>query len=646
MAILVLAAWGGLGTKLVWIQVVEHGKHVEHAERQYRDELELDGSRGTIYDCRGNVMAIDLPNFYAVGARRDSLPSSRAIRGKIAKILGMSVSRINTRMNSSSLPYVLLARGVDDERAQRLRELRCPGLRLDKQPKRNYPFGTIAGQLLGVTDSDLFGVAGIEYTYESLLHDKPRSVRCWTDALRRIKVAFDDRTPIPKGQDLVLTIDMVAQAIVEEELAAAVQKYRAGWGTAVMTEPKNGRIVAIANYPSFDPNIPETTEVQWQRCRAVTDMIEPGSTFKLIPATAALESGKVAPSKVFDCENGRTVIGRRVFRDAHPHDKLSFREIFALSSNIGMAKIGQELGADLLYHTARDFGIGEPTTVEMDGEARGILHVPAKWSGSSLGNFCIGQGVSVSAIQLAMAYGAVANGGYLLKPQLIQSKVGKVELKPEKIRRVMSRATVDTLKQFMVDVVEYGTGKPAAIDGIDVAGKTGTAQKVDTTNNTYFQNRYVGSFVGFLPADQPQYLLLVIIDDPRGQYYGSVVAAPAFKRIMTRWLAAERSGETTSESSPWVQGEGKESDSQDSDVPENDWLAVQESVITEDTLTVMPSLLGVTIRQAVRELTCRGIEVSASGHGIVKRQVPRPGVALKPGTKIQLTGETNFGETS
>jgi cell division protein FtsI (penicillin-binding protein 3) len=634
MVLIVLGAWVVLAGRLIWIQGIRHSHYIEEAEDQYLGEIEIAGIRGTIFDCNGQPLATDLPHFYAIGANPSKLLKDRSALTSIAKALGVNVSHLRNRLTTKSR-FVWVDRGVDESRANKVKRLNIAGVRVDPEPKRTYVHGSLAGQLLGATDCDRIGIAGLEHYFDTALRDERRKVQYWTDALGQIKVAVDDRQAMPRGHDITLTIDIVAQTIVEEELANAVQTYKAEFGMAIMTEPRTGKIIAMATYPAFDPNHPENAAPNHQRCRPVTDMFEPGSTFKIVVSTAALESGKVSPEKVFFCENGHAVFGKRVFRDAHPHGNLTFREIFSLSSNIGMAKIGQEVGADLLYKTARDFGFGEPTGVALDGEARGIVHQPRKWSGSTLSNFCIGQGVSVTALQLAMAYSSIANGGDLLQPRIIQCGDADLDQKPIKIRRVFSSKTCETLRKFMVDVVKTGTGKTAAIEGVTVAGKTGTAQKVDTTRNTYYQNRFVSSFVGFLPAEDPKYLTLVIIDDPRGQYYGSQVAAPAFKNIMQRWMAAE-----TSTGAEFVSNEPSEDEGEKIPKAAKKWgTKTQDAVAIDDAPNVMPEVIGTPIRTAVSELTKRGMNVSTNGRGNVKRQNPSPGTAIEPGMSCQLVGE-------
>ena len=633
--VLILCAWALIITRLVWIQAINHPVYGEKADIQYKDQLELIGTRGTIFDCRGKALAIDLPHFYAVGAVPNRLLKNKPSLGKLAQTLGVTKSQLKSRLRSPS-PFVWIDRGVEEAKALRIKQLNIPGVRVARESKRTYPYGAMAAQLLGTTDCDRIGIAGLEHYFDAILRVEPRLVPCWTDARRIVKVAVDDRAAISQGKNLTLTVDLVAQAIAEEELAKTVQSYQAECGTVVITEPQTGKIIALATYPPFDPNQPNEYPVEYQRCRGITDMFEPGSTFKIVVAAAALESGKITPLTEFDCENGRAVFGKRVFRDAHPHGILTFKHIFAASSNIGMAKIGNELGPDLLYKAARDFGFGEPTDVTMDGEARGILHPPVRWSGSSLSNFCIGQGVSTTAIQLAMAYGAIANSGKLLKPQLIKTEKNNPGVKPAKIRDACDPRIAHILKEFMIEAVENGTGKSAAIDHISVAGKTGTAQKVDTSRGTYYQDRFVSSFVGFLPADDPQYLVLVIIDDPKGQHYGSIVAAPAFKRIMQRWLAAE-----TSTKIPLTEMNILNSHEELLlSYEQNDQLnALKDINVNTDSPLIMPTLVGVPIRSAVRVLTQRGMNVSVTGYGIVKSQQPKPGKSLEHGMQCQLIGE-------
>jgi cell division protein FtsI (penicillin-binding protein 3) len=645
LVLVVLCAWVVMIMRLAWIQLVKHPEYGNKADIQYIDELLVYGTRGTIFDCRGRALAIDLPNYYSIGGSPQILREDIGKCTELAKTLGIPTSRVLSRLGSSS-PFIWITRGVDQDHASQVEELRIPGIRLAREPKRYYPFGSIAGQILGTTDCDRKGIAGLEAGYEKLLRGQNRIIPYWTDARHTVKVAMDEPITMPRGQDITLTIDLAAQSIAEEELAIAVENANADWGVAIVMEPMTGRINALASYPSFNPNNPAQTRTEFQRCRAITDMLEPGSTFKIVTAATALESGKISPDDKFHCENGKTIMGGRVFHDAHPYGILTFREIIEKSSNIGTAKIGYKLGAEALYSMARGFGFGQSTQIELAGEAEGILHQPSNWSKSSLGNFCIGQGISLTPLQLAMAYAAVANGGYLLRPQIIQHGDPDQPTQPITIRRVLSPYACETLKQFFVGVVKSGTGKSAAIDGITVAGKTGTAQKVDTLRHTYYQDRYVASFVGFAPTENPQCLVLVIIDDPRGLHYGSQVAAPAFKRIMERWLSAGASQGIVPKlihpkpKEPKTNQEFVQADTTIKDTTTIDEECIEPELVSEeDTCMVMPSLVGIPVRSAVRELTEKGIEVIVSGYGTVQAQLPEPGTALEPGTRCQLIGE-------
>lgn len=633
LIVVVMLAWIGLVIKLVWIQGIKHSVFVEKAEDQYLEELDVAGIRGTILDCNGQILAIDLPHYYAVGAVPSRLLKDKTSLSSLANVLGFRASYLQKRLKPSS-PFVWVDRGVDEPRALRIKGMELPGVRVAREPKRIYPYGALAGQVIGATDCDRVGINGVEHYCNATLRDEPRKVECWTDARRAVRVAVNDQQVVSRRNDVWLTIDIVAQTIVDEELASAVETHRAECGVAIMTEPRTGRILAISTYPPFDPNSPENTRTEYQRCRPITDMYEPGSTYKLIVTAAALESG-MSPERTFFCEYGQVVFGKRIFRDAHPHGTLTFRNVFAQSSNIGMAKIGYEVGPNLLYKTARDFGFGQPSGIAMEGEARGVVHLPSRWSGSTLSNFCIGQGVLVTPLQLAMAYGAIANGGDLLRPQIFQSRSG-VDIQPIKIRRAISPRACQTLKEFMVEAVKSGTGKAAAMKSITVAGKTGTAQKVDFVHNVYYQNKFVSSFVGFVPAEDPKYLALVILDDPKGLHYGSQVAAPAFKNIMTRWMAAESSTGTVfvyHDTSDATSDSTAKKDKDDSHHRHN-------ANAINDSPNVMPELVGIPIRSAVKTLTKRGLDVSVTGMGLVKSQEPKPGTAIEPGTRCQLIGET------
>ena len=330
---------------------------------------------------------------------------------------------------------------------------------------------------------------------------------------------------------------------MEEELKAAVERHRARSGMGIVMVPRTGEVLALASVPGFDPNRPGDYPMWTRKNRVITDIYEPGSTFKVVTAAAALEEKVMSPEDSVFCEEGAFLVAGRRFRDAHPYGWLTFREVVELSSNIGTIKVAERLGKDVLYRYARTFGFGAETGIDLPGEVKGILRPPSAWSGRSLASIAVGQEVSVTAIQMACAYAAVANGGMLMRPQIVlevKGAGGKVlkRMKPEPVRRVVSEETARKLVEFLEGVVERGTGREARIPGVRVAGKTGTAQRPLEGGGGYAPGEFVASFVGFLPAEDPELLCLVVIDTPReGGHYGGQVAAPVFRRVVERVLS-------------------------------------------------------------------------------------------------------------
>jgi cell division protein FtsI/penicillin-binding protein 2 len=422
--------------------------------------------------------------------------------------------------------------------------------------KRFYPQGALACQVLGYVGQDQCGRCGMEYAYDEAL----RGISGWTtlqkDANGRTfrTVEYTEREAEP-GRTLILTLDGRYQEIVQEGLRQTVERFNAAGGTAIVLDPKTGEILALANVPDFDPNRAAAGDSLALQNRAVAHIYEPGSTFKVITASAALEAGLVSPGETFDGENGKTHLGKYTISEAEGEHfgRLTLREAITHSSNVCMLKVGRKVGKVKLYEQARAFGIGCPTGVELPGEVRGRLDRPGDWSEVKLANVSFGQGVAVTPLQMACAYAAVANGGLLLKPRIIKEVIPTDSAAyPDTaivVRRVIRPATTDSIKSYLMDVVEKGTGIAARLEGIAVAGKTGTAQKSE--NGKYVPGKHVASFIGFLPAQAPKWVIAVVVDEPRkGSYFGAAVAAPLFHDIAQRILALPVSGRESAPQTP------------------------------------------------------------------------------------------------
>jgi stage V sporulation protein D (sporulation-specific penicillin-binding protein) len=448
--------------------------------------------------------------------------------------------------------WVRLRDSVDHPTAQAIRDLECQGLIVSTQWKRAYPHGTLAASLLGFLGRDGNGLGGIERALEADLAGERGEMLVVLDGrLPRSRAQIPGRSLITKqmlpGSSIVLTLDLDIQAIAEEELAAAVERAHAVGGTAIVMDPNTGEVLALASQPGFDPNeFWRYPEVSWTS-HAVTSPYEPGSTLKVITACAAIEDGVMADGQTYECTGTRPVGARKVSCAQHAgkraHGTVDLDDIIVYSCNTGSATVGMELGARRLYRWLKRFGFAEETGIELAGESRGILSSPDDWSQIRVANLGFGQGIGVTPLQLLSAYCAVANGGWRVKPRLVHavsSPIGQIVYRePPKPERILSSATAERMRHVMTRAVEEGTGKTAQIRRRLVAGKTGTAQK-PTPEAGFRSGKYIGSFAGFVPADDPKLACLVVIDEPRNGHYGSVVAAPAFRSICERALTRLR----------------------------------------------------------------------------------------------------------
>lgn len=528
----VVASFFGLVTlKLFSLQVQQHRQLLERADRQHRRLIPLASRRGTVFDRHGRDLAVSLEAasaFAQPAAVRDPRKTAR----ELSPILRLPPSEILKKLQGGR-SFVWLKRRIDPDQAQAIKQLRLEGIHLIPESKRYYPKQELAAHVLGFVGMDDRGLEGLEYHYDALLGGGPRWAVSHRDALGRI--IFKEEDPSP-GYDVKLTLDEFIQYITERELERAVEKAKALGGTAIVMDPKTGEVLALASFPTFDPNRYQASPPTSRRNRATVDVYEPGSTFKVIMAAAALEEGRVTHQERFYGEQGTIQVGRVTIRDHEPYGWLTFGEVLAYSSNVGAIKVGMKLGKSLSYSYISSFGFGSPTGIDLPGESRGLIRRPKSWSLVSLGALSIGQEIAVTPIQLATAMAVVANGGVLVRPFLMKEVIapdGRVlkVTKPLRIRRVLSEATARALTDLLKMVVTEGTGTLAALEGYEVAGKTGTAQKLDPATGRYSRRKLIASFVGFVPASAPKLLILVMIDEPKGEAWGGTVAAPAFREI-------------------------------------------------------------------------------------------------------------------
>jgi cell division protein FtsI (penicillin-binding protein 3) len=530
-----LAGFGVVLFRLVNLQVLQAAELTARADRQHQKSVALEGARGTVTDRHGKVLAmnVEVPSIFGVPTSLDS-PSNAA--RSLSPVLHLRREELEKKLRQDK-HFVWLARKVEPEQGRRLEQLSIDGIGMVMEGRRFYPKGPLLAHVLGFVGMDGVGLEGLERRYESQLHGEKRLTILQRDALGRTVFPKGLREQVPAtGQALTLTVDEVIQYIAEKELEEAVDHARAKSGTIIVMDPKTGAILAMAVSPRFDPNaVASLTADRW-RNRALTDTYEPGSTMKVVVAAAALEERVMMPGSMLFGENGRMTIANTTI---HDHEKLgwmTFAQMIQKSSNIGAAKTGMLLGDQRLYRYLQAFGFGQRTDIDLPGEVAGLLKPPREWRRRSLASISMGQEVGVTPLQMITAVSAIANDGVLMKPYVVaevrdQKGQAVKEVLPQVRRRVVSPATARTLTTIMEGVVTSGTGTKAAIPGFRVAGKTGTAQKVDPRTGTYSSGLSIGSFVGFVPADAPRLAIIVVIDEPQGEAWGGVVAAPVFRRV-------------------------------------------------------------------------------------------------------------------
>ncbi|GBD97395.1 MAG TPA: penicillin-binding protein 2 [Nitrospirae bacterium] len=526
--------------RLVDLMILSHEKLSERAEQQYIREKVLEPQRGVIWDRQMREMAtnVEADSLYGVPSK---MKDTRNLSRDLAPLVHVSSKQLNMRLlKKKRKDFIWIDRKMDMETARDIRmlldKLGYGALGLVPESRRFYPKGRTASHILGFTDIDNKGIAGIELMYNEYLKGEVRNVSIGTDA-RGNRLSSDIKDAV-SGNNLLLTIDEGIQYIVERELSNAMTEWKSKAAVAVMMDPGTGEILAMANMPAYNPNHAGKSRDYARRNRAITDLYEPGSTLKTVLAAAALEEEVVELDEEFDVSKGYIVVGGKAIRDVHPHEVITFQEVIQKSSNVGAVQIGLKLGEEKYYSYLRSFGFGEKTGIDFPGEVRGILRQIKDWSGTSLAALSIGQEIGVTPLQLLRAYAAIANDGVLMKPYIVSdiiSPQGDVvkRVAPKRERRVVSVDTAETVRDILKMVVEEGgTAQRAYIRGNLVAGKTGTAQIFDPETGRYSRDKYVSSFVGFVPADNPRIALIVVVYEAEGSAYGGVVAAPVFKKII------------------------------------------------------------------------------------------------------------------
>ena len=535
----IVAFWAALEVNLFRLQVVRHNYFELLAKRQYLRKVVLHARRGIIYDRAGNRLVTNTIN-YDIAADPKIVRNKDRLSRRCAKVFRESFSYFYKKLSGNSR-FVYLKRRVASDQLNQIMDLKDPGVIKISVFRRNYFYGEYAAQLIGFTDPDDRGLSGLEGQYNDILQGVNGSAIL--QYFPGGKLFYNANYPIqpPRdGKSIYLTIDKNIQTVVEQALREGIQASKADSGMCVVLDPDNGRVLAMANYPSFDPNNPQNYPAYTMKNRTITNVFEPGSTIKSFTAATLLQKGLKRPSDRVYCNLGRFAVYNKVFTDSRPHGTLTFKEVVAHSSNIGMIKLTQNLPANTLFRYLKSFGFGTQTGVELEGEASGFLDQPSIWSGVRKASISIGYGIGVTALQLATAYAALVNGGNLYRPYVVWKIVepnGHVweEHEPALVRHVISPQVSRTIKSFLRAVVEKGTGKKARIQGVLIGGKTGTAKKVKSGGG-YYVRKYIASFVGVAPLDHPRYVCAVVVDAPKTNFYGGQVAAPIFRKIMMRIL--------------------------------------------------------------------------------------------------------------
>jgi cell division protein FtsI (penicillin-binding protein 3) len=628
-----LVLWGVLIVRAGALQMLPDSRLDNLKKRQFETSLQIRTRRGAIVDRHGNELAASVPA-YSLFADPKMITDSSRLAKRLSKAFNLPEAATRKRLRDRQRRFIWLKRQISEAERDKIKKWDEPGLGFIEEPKRVYPNGGLLAQVLGFVGSEGSGLEGLELQFNKDLEGQLKQVLLPRDARGRPLLA-DGRslTEVPDGADLELTIDYEAQFNLEQELQSVVEKFEAASAMGVVMDAQTSEILAMANLP-----------LSHLRNRLVADAFEPGSIMKTFVVAAALRENLVRPSTRYFCEGGRWKIGDKWIKEAMESEKfewLNVTEILAHSSNIGTAKIAFDLGAQRLFQGLADFGFGAKTGMDLPGEARGIMN-PLPWRPHLLSNISFGHGIAVTPMQMIAAYGAIANGGMLRKPMLVKKvrrpgQAEAVELQPQDIRRVLTSADAATMRLMLTAATEEkATGWNARIPGYHVAGKTGTAQKVDTVKGGYIPNSYISSFAGFVPAHNPRYVILVAIDDPKKAYYGSQVAAPVFSRIAQYMVRRAGLPPVLFTENNMVRGASPEKRRTDLQARA---VADLKSAAENEAAGTFPNLLGLTLREALTKVRGQASHIQVRGHGVVVRTIPQSGALVPSRHRVTLVLE-------
>jgi cell division protein FtsI (penicillin-binding protein 3) len=636
-------AWTvAIEARLVYLQVFQHAELTARADRQQLREIKPAAKRGEILDRNGRVLAFSVDGD-TIAADPSEIENPEDAARRICDALNEcspAERQAMARNLRKDLQFVYLRRTASPDDARRVRALNMPGVMFYKESRRFYPNMELAAHVLGYVGTDNVGLAGIESTYDARIRGREGRMLVQNDARQHTILTREERPPTA-GDGIELTIDQYLQHIAERELRAGVEEHRAAGGTAIIMNPYTGEILALANWPTFNPNMFRKAEENDRRNRAIQDQYEPGSTFKVVTASAALEEDVIVPDDPIDCSPGYiTFPGRKPIHDVHRYGVLPFTDVIIKSSNVGAIKVGLKLGADRLGRYVSRFGFGRPIAPDFRGENAGYVWNASKLDASGLASMSMGYQVAVTPMQMAAAVSSVANGGQLFEPRVVRAFISgnkRTEVPPKVLRRTISEETAAELTAIMEGVVERGTGKSAQIQGYTIAGKTGTASQL--VNRQYSKSDYFASFVGFVPSRKPAFTIIVVIDMARVNcgtcYYGGVVAAPIFQRISEAALRHQGIGPSLNAPSPVLLAR-RDVTAEGQPTPVGASPVVR-AAIEPAQVGLMPDLRGVSAREALRVLSRIGIDARLDGDGFVLKQSIEAGVTLVPGETCVLT---------
>jgi len=634
------ALWtGAIEARLLYLQVARHGDMVALAAKQQENTVEPPGRRGDIVDRNGDLLAynVDADSIIADPTEIEDVDAvAAAVCGALDRCDASEKQAIARNLRRKG-QFAWVARKVSPDEERRVRALEIRGIGFAKESRRFYPKRELLAHVLGYVGLDNHGLAGLESAYDGVIRGRSGRLLMQFDAKRRALTSHVEREPTA-GAALELTIDQYLQNIAERELRRGVEEYGAAGGSIVVMDPATGEILAMASAPTFNPNAYARAPESARRNRPIQDLYEPGSTFKMVTAAAALEEGLITPEDLIDVSAGVIRFGSRPIHDVHRYGVLSFTDVIVKSSNVGAIKVGLRLGPERLGRYVSRFGFGQTLLPDFRGENAGIVWSPAKLDPGAVASVSMGYQVGVTPVQMATAVSSIANGGFLNEPRVVRATIQdgrRVDVPRKVLRRTVSERTAAQLTAIMEAVVEEGTGKAARIAGYTIAGKTGTSHKA--VNGGYSPSDFNSSFVGFVPSRTPALTIIVVIDSPHGKgHYGGVVAAPIFKRVAEASLRHLGIAPTVNPMPPVLVGARGAGSERDSSSPIRPVHLVDEAVRAgRDGL--MPDLRGLSARQASRMLTTLGLTGRLSGDGFVLEQTPSAGSVLVPGTACELT---------